>query len=271
MINIERDYSTLKSKISIIWTLTKKNISLYIKSGPVLIFGLMFPIFLILSWIIGRNINSIQIFIGILAMTSFFTATAISPVILPIETRENSLERLTSSPVSLLEIIFGIMFASFIYSFFITSSIMIIFILLLNIQIFSISAFLFILVAIILMGFIGSLLGILVSANPTEKTSDVMLMMNLLKFPLLFISGIFIPFESLPLIVLIFSLFSPITFMVDILRFATNENNLFPLIVDISVSLLWIITLLIANYLIHKKTMLRRFSIGQKRKLTKGS
>ena len=61
-----------------IWILSKKNISLYIKKGPVLIFGLMFPFFMTLSWVIGREISFNQVFIGIISMTSFFTATAIS-------------------------------------------------------------------------------------------------------------------------------------------------------------------------------------------------
>ncbi|GAI94396.1 unnamed protein product, partial [marine sediment metagenome] len=123
MSKFKEDISLLRSSLSIIWTLAKKNITLYIKSGPVLIFGLMFPFFLTLSWIIGRNISLIQIFIGIVAMTSFFTSTAISPVVLSIETRDNSLERLVASPVSLLEIIFGILIASFLYSLFITTAI----------------------------------------------------------------------------------------------------------------------------------------------------
>jgi len=260
MSRIKKNLSFLRSSLSIIWTLARKNITLYIKSGPVLIFGLMFPFFLTLSWIIGRNVTSIQIFIGIVAMTSFFTSTAISPVVLPIETRENSLERIISSPVSLMEIILGILIASFLYSLFITSVITIIFIFLLEIQLFTLISIFIIFLAIILLGLIGSLLGILISANPTEKTSDVMVFMNILKFPILFISGIFIPFELLPSDTLFISLFSPITFMVDILRFATGGNNFFPIYIDLFALLCWIAVLLIINYIAHKKTILKRFS-----------
>lgn len=260
MSKFKKNISFLSSKLSIIWTLAKKNITLYIKSGPVLIFGLMFPFFLTLSWVIGRNVSSVQIFIGIVAMTSFFTSTAISPVVLPIETRENSLERIISSPVSLLEIIFGILIASFLYSLFITSAITIIFIILLELQFYSLISIFIIFLAIILLGVIGSLLGILISANPTEKTSDVMVTMNILKFPILFISGIFIPFELLPSSALFISLFSPITFMVDMLRFAAGGNNFFPIFIDLFALLCWIAVLLIISYFMHKKTMLRRFS-----------
>ncbi|GAG84978.1 unnamed protein product [marine sediment metagenome] len=63
----------IKDSLKRIWILSKKNISLYIKKGPVLIFGLMFPFFMTLSWVIGREISFNQVFIGIISMTSFFT------------------------------------------------------------------------------------------------------------------------------------------------------------------------------------------------------
>ncbi|MBD3342565.1 MAG: hypothetical protein GF353_25925 [Candidatus Lokiarchaeota archaeon] len=271
MITQKKNFLNLKSRLSVIWTLTKKNIFLYIKSGPVLIFGLMFPFFLTLSWVIGRDIDNTQIFIGIIAMTSFFTSTAISPVILPIETREKSLERVISSPVSLIEIILGIVLASFLYSFSITSIITIAFLFLLKIELTSILSYILTWTAIALMGIIGSLLGILVSANPTEKTSDVMVLINLLKFPLIFISGIFIPFESLPFAALFISLFSPITYMVDTLRFAIKRDSFFLLTIDLLVSLIWILALLIANIVMHRKTVVKRFSaVGKKTKKNRG-
>jgi len=91
----------INDSLNRIWILSKKNISLYVKKGPVLIFGLLFPFFMTLSWAIGRAIPINHMFIGIVSMTSFFTATAISPVVLPIETREKSLERILVSPISL--------------------------------------------------------------------------------------------------------------------------------------------------------------------------
>lgn len=262
---LKADGPPLKTNLSIIWTLVKKNITLYIKSGPVLIFGLMFPFFLTLSWIIGRDIGALQIFIGIVAMTSFFTATAISPVILSIETRENSLERVISAPVGLIHILFGIMLASFIYSSCITLIITVTFLLVLQIPLSSLISLIIMILAIIFMGLIGSLIGLLASAHPTEKTSDVMVIINMVKFPLIFISGIFIPFESLPPNVLILSFISPLTFMVDLLRLAINENNYFPLFIDLLASLSWIVGLLVINFLAHKRTLLKRFSGSQKK------
>ena len=260
----------IKDSVSRIWILCKKNISLYFKKGPVLIFGLMFPFFMTLSWVIGRDISVNQIFVGILAMTSFFTATAISPVVLPIETREKSLERILASPISLNEILLGIIVASTLYSFTMTSIISIIFILMLSIDISSFIALLLIFLGIGLMSILGSLLGLLIASNPTDMTSNVMIIVNIIKFPLLFISGIFIPLQNLPTNLIFLSFLSPITFLTDLLRFCVDESNYFIFQFDIIVLLIWISLLFIASYILHKKTMPKRLSeSGNMKKMMK--
>ena len=250
----------IKKNIVNIWILSKKNISLYIKKGPVLIFGLMFPFFMTLSWVIGRNISFNQVFVGIIAMTSFFTATAISPVVLPIETREKSLERILASPISLNEILMGIIFSSTLYSLIITSSITIIFLLTFSLTFNSWLAIFLVFLGIFFMSILGSLLGLLVAANPTDMTSNVMIIMNLIKFPLLFMSGIFIPLSNMPFIFVALSFVSPITFLTDLFRFCVDESNYFLYQYDLLILIIWIILLFIINHFLHKKTMPKRLS-----------
>lgn len=250
----------ISDSLNRIWILSKKNISLYINKGPVLIFGLLFPFFMTLSWAIGRAIPINHVFIGIVSMTSFFTATAISPVVLPIETREKSLERILVSPISLSEILLGIVIASTLYTLIITSVITIIFILLFSIVFNSIATIFLMFLGIGLMSILGSLLGLLSAAYPTDKTSDVMLIMNLIKFPLLFMSGIFIPLHSLPPYLLFLSFFSPITFLTDLLRFCVDGSNFFTYQFDVVLLTTWIGVLFIVGYLIHKRTMPKRLA-----------
>ncbi|MHA1688228.1 MAG: ABC transporter permease [Promethearchaeota archaeon] len=246
--------------INNIWALIKKNITLYINKGPVLIFGLLFPFFMVLSWILGRSISLVQIFISIVAMTSFFTATAVSPVILPIETREKSLERLLSAPLSLNEILLGITLASTLYSVIITSIIAIIFLALLSLFMLSIISYFLIFLGIVLMGIFGSLLGLLMSAKPTDQTSEIMVLMNLIKFPLLFIGGIFIPLQEMPSTVAFIYYFSPITFLTELLRSAVDQTNIISSGNSILILILWILALFGLNFVLHAKTMPKRFS-----------
>ena len=249
----------IKNKIFKIWVMSKKNINLYIKKGPVIIFGLMFPFFMTLSWVLGRDISQSQIFVGIIAMTAFFTATAISPVVLPIETREKSLERILSAPISLNQILFGIVVASALYSILITSIIALIFSIIFPGLFSSLLHILVFWLGIILMSILGSSLGLLVSATPTDKTSDVMLIMNLLKFPLLFISGLFTPLDVLSLPTVILSCFSPLTFLIDLFRYCVDGHSFFPYQIDLLILVLWIIALFLMNGYFHRKTMPKRF------------
>ena len=258
----------IQDSLTRIWLLSKKNIILYIKKGPVLIFGLMFPFFMTLSWVIGSDISLNLVFIGIISMTSFFTATAISPVVLPIETREKSLEKILSSPISLNEILIGIILASTLYSLFITSIITIIFILIFSVGFNSLITIFVMFFGIGLMSILGSLLGLLVAAHPTDMTSDVMIIMNLIKFPLLFISGVFVPLQTMPFNLVFISFLSPITFLTDLLRFCVEGNNFFMVQFDILMLIIWIISLSIVNYILHKKTMPKRLSeTGSKKKI----
>lgn len=240
--------------------LTKKNITLYVRKGPVLIFGLMFPFFMVLSWILGRQITLSQIFVGIVAMTSFFTATAISPVILPIETREKSLERLLSAPISLGEILFGIIIASTIYSIIITSIIAVIFLIPIVSLIASPLALFFVFIGIAIMAILGSTIGLIVSAKPTDQTSDIMVLMNLVKFPLLFIGGVFIPLSSVPASVAIVYFLSPVTFLTEILRASVGEPTAISLEMSLLGLITWTIVAFIITFSLQKKTMIKRFS-----------
>ena len=257
------------NSIQNIWMLMKKNITLYIKKGPVMIFGLLFPFFMVLSWILGREITLSQVFIGIVAMTSFFTATAISPVILPIETREKSLERLLGAPLSLGEILSGMIIASTIYSIIITSLITIIFLIpILDLVVSPLSIF-FIFLGISLMAILGSSLGVLISAKPTDQTSDIMLLMNLVKFPLLFIGGVFIPLVAVSTPVVMLYFLSPITYLTELLRNCVNEPALFSTEICLLGLMSWTILMLIASNLLQKKTIVKRFSESSKNNKSK--
>ena len=251
--------------------LTRKNFILYIKKGSVLIFGLLFPFFMLISWILGRDISLDQIFIGIVSMTCFFTATAISPVILPIETREKSLERLLAAPVSLIEILLGITLASTLYSFLITTTIALIFVVVYPTLIISLLAGLTLFFGIFLVSILGSLIGMLISAKPTDQTSDIMVLINLIKFPLLFLGGVFIPLKDLSSFASILNLISPLTYLTELLRGLVNENSIIKPGLNILILCCWIILLCLLNYIIHKKTMSMRFSeaAGRKKKTKK--
>ena len=97
------------------WAVAKKDIRIYYFKGPVLIFGLLFPLFLFLAFYIGRDLSADFLIPGLIGMALFFTATSVGPVIFPWETRMRTLERLVSAPIGLGAILLGDVLASLIF------------------------------------------------------------------------------------------------------------------------------------------------------------
>ena len=94
---------------------------IYYFKGPVVIFGLLFPLIMFLTFFIGRNLDLILFFPGFLGMMLFFTASSVGPLITPWEKREKTYERLVSLPVILESIIIGDLMAGAIFGIAITA------------------------------------------------------------------------------------------------------------------------------------------------------
>jgi ABC-2 type transport system permease protein len=87
--------------------IARKDIRIYYSKGPVVIIGLLLPVFLFLSFSIGRNLSLDSLMPGLMGMTVFFTAASMSPIITPFESQGRTLERLMVCPISFKTIVFG--------------------------------------------------------------------------------------------------------------------------------------------------------------------
>ncbi len=90
-----------------ILVITGKNMRLYYTKPPVLMFGLLFPLFMFFAFFVGRHLDLTTFFPAFLAMMLFFTASSVGPLITPWEKREKTYERLLSYPVTQDSIILG--------------------------------------------------------------------------------------------------------------------------------------------------------------------
>ena len=66
------------------FVVAKKDVWIYYAKGPVVVFGLIFPLFLLIAFTIGRNMTVKDLFPGLMGMAIFFTSTAVGPAILPL-------------------------------------------------------------------------------------------------------------------------------------------------------------------------------------------
>ena len=233
------------------FAIVKKNIRIYYSKGPVVIFGLITPVFLFLSFYIGRNMSAEALIPGLLGMTAFFTATSVGPAIVPWEARARTLERLISSPISIWTIFLGDVLSSFLFGA-IVSVFPVIVGLFIGVQI--VNPWILGL-GIILATFCFASFSILLSAYPpTDTPASVMMLSAMIKFPLVFISGIFIPIEDMPTI----SSISPLTYFTDLARHSIQGNSYYPIVLDFTVLVAFTIIFLVTAIKIHERTMQKR-------------
>jgi len=241
-------------QLSRIWAIAKKNIRIYYAKGPVVIFGVLLPVFLFLSFIIGRQLSASVMVPGLLGMAIFFTANAISPAVAPWETQARTLERLMSSPVTIPTIVLGDILASFIFGVAI-SLVPLAIGLALGV---SIAAPFVLALAIILAAICFSSLGLMFSALPTSQPSNVMMLSSVIKFPLVFISGVFIPLNELPAWGQAISYISPLTYFVDISRHLMQGAGQLPILLDFMLLLAFTLLFTSLAIVLHQRTMPRR-------------
>jgi len=238
-----------------IWAITKKNILMYYLKGPVVIFGVLFPLFLFLAFYIGRSLSAEFLIPGLLAMTLFFTSTSVSPVIMPWETQMKTLERLISCPITVRTMIFGDILASFIFG----TTISIVPVVIGMVMGVGVKAPFTLGAAIIIGAFAFSSLGLLFSTIPTDLVSNVMMLSTLVKFPLIFISGIFIPVSELPDWGVAVASLSPLTYFTDIARFSIEGYAFYPLYLDFLLLIASAILFLVLAVKLHERTLVKRF------------
>jgi ABC-2 type transport system permease protein len=236
------------------WAISKKDIRIYYVKGPVLIFGIFMPFFLFLAFYIGRQLPLSFLLPGLVGMTLFFTATAVSPAIFPWEGQAKTLERLASCPITIEAIVLGDMIASILFGIGITLITIVIGMGLGLSLLHSIT----LIVAILLAACCFSAIGMLLAVPPTNVPSNIMMLSSLIKFPLVFISGIFVPLQQLPPWGVALSSCSPLTYFTDLVRYTFTESHYFPVNVDMVILGMFMLVFTIATMFLHKRTMPRR-------------
>lgn len=238
------------------WAMCKKDIRVYYFKGPVLVYGPVLPGFLFLAFYVGRNLSVGFLIPGLIAMTLFFTATSVGPLIAPWETRMRVLERLIGAPISLFTSLLGDAVASLIFGLAITLVPLFIGVgLALPIQ----HAFILTL-GLIIAGVCFSYIGLLFSAPPADIPGNVMMLSALVKFPLIFISGIFMPLQALPHWGRVLSFISPLTYFTDLVRYSMGGGHYLSVAVDLLALVGFTVLIAMSAVIYHRHSLPRRFT-----------
>ncbi len=237
-----------------ILVITGKNVRLYYTKPPVLMFGLLFPLFMFFAFFVGRHLDLATFFPAFLAMMLFFTASSVGPLITPWEKREKTYERLLSYPVTQDTIILGDVAAGAVFGIGISLLVWLSSTLFIPVEVLNPGLF--------ILGFIlGTLscaaMGVLLAAPASNSPPNVMIFSNLIRFPLIFISGIFVPLQQMQGWGLALAYYSPLTYLVDLFNSAMSGSSVFSPLADIGVLIGVTAGFILAARVIQKRNMMK--------------
>jgi ABC-2 type transport system permease protein len=212
------------------WTIARKDILIYYLKPNIIVSGMLFPLFMFLAFAIGRSAAPAVMVPGLVAITILFSASSIEPVSIPIERRMKTFDRLLSAPISLHTVVLGESLSGFLYSLGISLVPLFAGILLFQVPVISIAP---LVTGLLLTSFCFATMGTLFAAYPTESPGDIMSMLNLVRLPLIFISGVFIPIGQIPEAGRFITFLSPLTYGNDLLQAAFSGTTHFNPLVDI--------------------------------------
>lgn len=230
--------------------IAEKDVKIYFLKGPNLIFGLLLPVSLFLSFAIGRNVDLAFAIPGLVAIAAFFGAGAIQAIALPLERRTGTFNLLLTAPISLFAIVLGKALAGFIYGVILSLAytlIMIPFSPLPNLPLFF--------VGILFSSFTFSAFGLLLSA-PFRDIPQAMPPATVVRIAMIFISGVFIPLVAMPTFLQVLAYAMPLTYSVDSLRQAMSGSiNTQMFLVDLAAQVFFSLVFLAVTVWTLKKTI----------------
>ena len=212
------------------WAIAAKDLRTYYFNPPMLMFGLIMPVLLFFSFSMRRpDLTQKMGIMHLMSMALFFTSSTAGPVILILERRTRTLDRLMTAPLSMTCLLFGKALVGVVFAVGVALVTLIIGLVFFHIHIHNP---LLLGAAIFLSAMSFSALGIWFGSFPARSVGTVMMPSTLVRWPLLFISGIFIPLERLPVWLRGLSYVSPLTYAHDFIKHAISDSGDQSLILD---------------------------------------
>jgi ABC-2 type transport system permease protein len=195
-----------------------KDLKAYYFKPPNISWGILFPFAFILAFAI-RNPGELRSMIpGLLALTILFSTSSMEAIVIVFERRVGSLERLLLAPLRLPALLAGKLLGGMVFGITVTLAV-----LLISLANFGVAAInlpvLFLLLLLSALAF--SALGAYVSVAVRE-VFEAQTLANFIRFPMMFLGGIFVPLDSMPGWLQVIARLLPLTYSVEGLRVALS-------------------------------------------------
>jgi len=235
------------------WNIVLKDMRAYYLKPPNISWGLIFP----LAWTAmlfiksGQGLEDILTLLpGVVCISILFGTTSMLAVTVTFEKKNRSFERLLLAPIPLSLLMLAKTGGAIFFG--ILNAFVPIIIALFLVDLSGISWCLAI-PAIVLIAMVSTFLGLFIAVSVSE-VFEAQTFSNFFRFPMIFLCGLFIPIQSLPVFLQPLSFTLPITYGADILRGSINSSNVMSLPFNfLAISLFCIILFSISLRNINKK------------------
>jgi ABC-2 type transport system permease protein len=238
-------------EVSQAWTVAVKDIKVYYLKPGMIMFGLMMPFFMFFSFSVKREMAAAQGVARLLALTTFFTAASTGPFIIPLERRLGTYDRLLAAPMSLVSLLLGKIAVGAFFAIAVSVVALVV-----GVGIFGATVVSpgFLIAGVILGSFSFSTLGLIFGSIPTRNPGDVQMPSTLLRWGLLFISGVFVPLPQMGAAARTLAYVSPLTYAQDLMNHAVLDRGLVNPWLDLVVLLLGCGVFLVPSLLMHRRS-----------------
>ena len=197
-----------------IWAILLKDLKAYYFKPPNISWGILFPIVLALSFTLRNPEGLTDLAPGLIAMAALFGTTSMEAIVITFEKRVGALERLQLAPLNSASIIIGKLLGGTVFGLIISTVMTLITILFLGAEITNPFLFIFVL---LLTNIVHSALGALVAVS-VKEVFEAQTLSNYFRFPMIFLCGVFLPLDQMPMALRLIGRLLPLTYSVEILR-----------------------------------------------------
>lgn len=210
----------LEEELGGILAIIEKDLKAYYFKPPNISWGILFPIVLALSFSLRNPEGLVDLAPGLIAMAALFGTTSMEAIVITFEKRVGALERLQLAPMTLTSILLGKILGGTLFGLVISTVMTLLTTLFLGAVIANAPAFILILV---LTTIAHSALGALVAVS-VKEVFEAQTLSNYFRFPMIFLCGVFLPIERMPVALQFLARLLPLTYSVEALKITMTES-----------------------------------------------
>lgn len=207
------------------WNILKKDIRNYYLKPPNISWGIIFP----LSWTLmqlirtpqAQSVNIRELLPGLMGMSILFGTTSMLAVTITFERRGRSFERLLLAPISMTTMVLAKISGAILFGVGIAFSPILFTAFLIDLSGINWGI---VMISILLIATTSTLLGLAIAIS-SKEVFEAQTYSNFFRFPMLFLSGLFLPIEKLPAFLRPVSYCLPLTYGVDMLNGAIMHSG----------------------------------------------